>query len=140
MHSLGIVQWDSTRRDHPGYPGRVSGMGPVNGCCAFAHNICGSQPVVPNGMPNMSKPLSSELFINPRCPPGVVPVEAVTNDVRPGEAMIMLEREAPAAVPGIDISEEGEHLSIAEVGLGNEPDFLLRVTGESEEANVSSGG
>ena len=25
MHSLEIVQWDSTRRDHPGYPGRVSG-------------------------------------------------------------------------------------------------------------------
>ena len=30
MHSLGIVQWDSTRRDHPGYPGRVSGSGPVS--------------------------------------------------------------------------------------------------------------
>ena len=28
------------------------------GCCAFAHNICGSQPVVPYGMPNTSKPLS----------------------------------------------------------------------------------
>ena len=31
MHSLGIVQWDSTRRDHPGYPGRVSGTGLVMG-------------------------------------------------------------------------------------------------------------
>ena len=30
MHSLEIVQWDSTRRDHPGYLGRVSGSGPVN--------------------------------------------------------------------------------------------------------------
>ena len=30
MHSLGIVQWNSTRRDHPGYPGRVSGTGPVS--------------------------------------------------------------------------------------------------------------
>ena len=30
MHSLGIVQWNSTRRDHPGYPRRVSGTGPVN--------------------------------------------------------------------------------------------------------------
>ena len=29
MHSLGIVQWNSTRRDHPGYPGKVSGTGPV---------------------------------------------------------------------------------------------------------------
>ena len=29
MHSLGIVQWNSTRRDHPGNPGRVSGSGLV---------------------------------------------------------------------------------------------------------------
>ena len=29
MHSLGIVQWNSTRRYHPGYLGRVSGTGPV---------------------------------------------------------------------------------------------------------------
>ena len=29
MHSLEIVQWNSTRRDHPGYPGRVSGSGLV---------------------------------------------------------------------------------------------------------------
>ena len=29
MHSLGIVQWNSTWRDHPGNPGRVSGSGPV---------------------------------------------------------------------------------------------------------------
>ena len=29
VHSLEIVQWDSTRRDHPG---RVSGSGPVTGC------------------------------------------------------------------------------------------------------------
>ena len=31
MHSLGIVQWNSTRRDHPGNPGGVSGSGPVSG-------------------------------------------------------------------------------------------------------------
>ena len=29
-NSLGIVQWDSTRRDHPGDPGRVSGSGPIS--------------------------------------------------------------------------------------------------------------
>ena len=29
VHSLEIVQWDSTRRDHPGYSGRVSGSGLV---------------------------------------------------------------------------------------------------------------
>ena len=32
VHSLGIVQWNFTRRDHPGNPGRVSGSGPVK-CC-----------------------------------------------------------------------------------------------------------
>ena len=30
VHSLEIVQWDSTRRDHPGNLGGVSGSGPVN--------------------------------------------------------------------------------------------------------------
>ena len=29
VHSLGIVQWNSTRRDHPGNPGGVSGSGLV---------------------------------------------------------------------------------------------------------------
>ena len=29
VHSLEIIQWDSTRRDHPGYPRRVSGSGLV---------------------------------------------------------------------------------------------------------------
>ena len=32
MHSLGIVQWDSTRRDHPGNLGGVSGSGFVMYC------------------------------------------------------------------------------------------------------------
>ena len=31
MHFLGIVQWNSTRRDHPGNPGGVFGSGPVIG-------------------------------------------------------------------------------------------------------------
>ena len=56
-------------------------------------------------------------------PPGVVPAEAETIDVRTGAAMIAPEREVPAAVLGMDISEAGEHLSVAEVELGNEHDF-----------------
>ena len=56
------------------------------GCCAFAHNICGSQPVVPYWMPDTSKPLPLEFFINPRCPSDAVPTEAATIDVRPSEA------------------------------------------------------
>ena len=34
---LRIVQWDFTRRDHPGNPGRVSGSGPVNGYLYLIH-------------------------------------------------------------------------------------------------------
>ena len=30
VHSLGIVQWNSTRQEHPGNPGGVSGSGLVN--------------------------------------------------------------------------------------------------------------
>ena len=69
------------------------------------------------------KPLPPEFFINPRCPPGVVLVEVATIDVRPSKAMIMLEREVPVAVLEADISEAGEYLLGAEVGLGNEPDL-----------------
>ena len=28
------------------------------GCCAFAHNICGSEPLIPAGMLNTSTPLT----------------------------------------------------------------------------------
>ena len=38
------------------------------GCCAFTHNICGSQPEVPDEMSDTSKPLSPKFFTNPRCP------------------------------------------------------------------------
>ena len=45
------------------------------GCCAFAHDIYGSKPMIQAGMPDTSKLLSPELFVNPRCPqvlpPGV---------------------------------------------------------------------
>ena len=47
------------------------------GCCAFTHNICGSKPRIPVGMPDTSTPLTPEFFVNPRCPPGAVPGEAV---------------------------------------------------------------
>ena len=38
------------------------------GCCSFAHNICGSKPEIPDGMPNPSVPLTEDFFANPRCP------------------------------------------------------------------------
>ena len=40
------------------------------GCCAFAHNICRSKRMIHVGMPDTSKPLPSEFFVNPRCPSG----------------------------------------------------------------------
>ena len=94
------------------------------GCCAFTHNICGSQPMVPDGMLDTSKPLLPEFFINPRCPSGDVPAKPAAIDVRPGEATAAPEREAPAVVLETDISKADEHLSVIEVGPGNEPDFF----------------
>ena len=106
------------------------------GCCALAHNICGSQPMVPNGMQDKSKPLSPEFFINPRCPPGAVLVKAVTIDVRFGEVMIasrgrfllqslrwILARRSSISLP-------------PRLGLVMSLILPLRVTGESEEPDV----
>ena len=39
VHSLEIVQWDSTRRDHPGNLGGVSGSGPVNTVFIVKSNV-----------------------------------------------------------------------------------------------------
>ena len=33
-------------------------------CCAFAHDICGSKPMIHVGMPNTSKPMPLEFFVN----------------------------------------------------------------------------
>ena len=39
------------------------------GCCVFTHNICGSKPRIPDGMPDPSVRLTPEFFANPCCPP-----------------------------------------------------------------------
>ena len=56
-------------------------------CCAFAHDIRGSKPMIPTGMPNTSTPLPPAFFVNPRCPssssfvlPTVEPVETTRED------------------------------------------------------------
>ena len=71
-------------------------------CCAFAHNIRRSKPMIPTGMPDTSAPLTPELVMNPRCPPGslsvlsaVEPVEAIGEDL-PGKGL-------PTAEGGVDI-------------------------------------
>ena len=41
-------------------------------CCAFSHNICGSKPRIPAGLPDTSKSLSLKFFLSildaPRVP------------------------------------------------------------------------
>ena len=39
------------------------------GCFAFEHNICESEPTIPTGMRDATKPLPLEFLINPRWPP-----------------------------------------------------------------------
>ena len=109
------------------------------GCCAFAHNICETQPEVPDRMSDTSKLLSPEFFINPRCPQGIVPAEAASIDVHLGEAMNAPKREALATVLETDNSKAGEHLFAAKVGPSNAPDSSSRITGEINEPNVFSG-
>ena len=55
VSSLGIVQWDFTRRDHPGNPGRVSGSGPVT-FSTFVFLIFHVNPVFVSDMLDSSRP------------------------------------------------------------------------------------
>ena len=90
------------------------------GSCAFAHYICGSEPVIPNGMSDMSKPLPPEFFINPRYPPGAA-------------------LGVPTTDPDADVKEAGKSLLADEVGLSIQSYSPVRVTGENEEPNASGG-
>ena len=88
------------------------------GCCAFVHNICGSKPGIPAGMPGTSNPLPPEFFVNPRCPLGAVP----------GEAAAALEA---------DISEEVESSYTAGAKVGDNPNSQSRVARDREEPGAS---
>ena len=72
------------------------------GYCTFAHNICGSELLIPVGMPDTSTPLTPEFFVNPRCPPrsssvfpNAEPVKTIGEDL-PAKSL-------PAAGDGVDI-------------------------------------
>ena len=72
------------------------------GYCAFAHNICGSEPMIPAGLLDTTKPLPPEFFINPRCP-----LSASSDPL----AALAIRKEPPAKSPsaagdGIDIPSE----------------------------------
>ena len=72
------------------------------GYCAFAHNICESEPLIPAGMPDTSTPLTPEFFVNPRCPPSsssvfldAEPIKTIGED--------LLAKSLTAAGDGVDI-------------------------------------
>ena len=90
------------------------------GYCAFAHNIFGSEPMIPNGMLDTSKPLPHDFFINPRCPPSTAPTDHSIG-------------------PNVDVREEGKSPPADEVGLGTQSNSLVIITGEVEEPDPPGG-
>ena len=52
----------------------------------FKHNIYGDQSEVPNGMPYSFDPLSPKFFVNPKCPPNPIAIEATEAEANPSEA------------------------------------------------------
>ena len=60
----------------------------------FKHNICGSQPYVPDGMPNSSDPLPSEFYVNPMCPQVPIVIRAMVVEADPIELAKDLEEKA----------------------------------------------
>ena len=92
------------------------------GCCSFAHNICGSKPRIPAGMPDTSKSLPPKFFINPRCPPSAAPgVPTTYHDANIREKLL------------------AKSLPTTEDRLGTQSDSLARVVGENEEPDAYDG-
>ena len=79
------------------------------GCCVFTHNICGSKPQIPDGMPDPSVSLTPEFFSNPRCPPSTsfaAPASdptAVSREERPENSSTAAREEAtlPMGLPAL---------------------------------------
>ena len=90
------------------------------GCCAFAHNICGSEPIFTYEMQDTSKPLPPEFFINLRCP-------------------LSAEPRVPTTDPDVDVRDAGKSLPAVEVRLGIQFDSPIKVTGENKEPDASEG-
>ena len=72
------------------------------GCYAFEHDIRGSKPMIPTGMPDTSTPLTLEFFVNRRCLlgsssvlPTAEPVETTGEDLSAKDLL--------AAEGGVDI-------------------------------------
>ena len=72
------------------------------GCCAFAHDIRGSKPMIQAEMLDTSTPLTPEFFMNPRCPLGSSSVLSAVEPVKTaGEDFPA--KDLPAIEVGVDI-------------------------------------
>ena len=69
------------------------------GCCLFKHNIFGSKPQIPDGMPDPFVPLTPEFFANPRCHPG-------TSVVTPALDPVAVSREDHSKNSPVTVGEE----------------------------------
>ena len=83
------------------------------GCCAFAHNIRGSKPEIPDGMLNSSVPLTEDFFANPRYPPGSLATAASLD---------------PVVISGEDRSVNSPSATGEKVVLLKEPEEAVLVT------------
>ena len=83
-------------------------------CCAFAHDIRGSKPMIPIGMPDASAALTPDFFVNPQCPSGSSSVLPTTDPVEVSKEDLPA-KDLPAAEGGVDI------LSGPLTGLDKEP-------------------
>ena len=90
------------------------------GCCAFAHNICGGEPVIPDGMLDMSNPLPPKFFINPRCHSGAA-------------------LGVPTTDSDADVRVAGKSLLAADVVVGIQSDSPIIVIGKNEEPDAFGG-
>ena len=72
------------------------------GCCAFAHNIYGSEPLIPVGMPDTSTPFTPDFFVNLRCPPSSSSVFPAAEPVKTIEEDL-LAKDLPAVEDGVNI-------------------------------------
>ena len=72
------------------------------GCCAFSHNIYGSEPLIPIGMPDTLTSPTPEFFVNLRCPPRSSSVFHVVELVETFEEGFSV-KDLLAAKDGVDI-------------------------------------
>ena len=85
-------------------------------CCSIAHNIYGSDPLIPAGMLDTTTPLTPEFVVNPRCPPSSSSVPPDTEPV-----MTIMEdlpaKSLPAVGDEIDIPSRSPARSYEELNV-----------------------